>query len=124
MTVRTITAKAGTDDGSPTATVSFDFGDNLAEASDLFGDDVVYGRFVSAATVDVQALIRRHLSSTDKDGNSTAKTEEEIQKIVAEYKPGTSTRKHLSATEKADRAIAKLTPEEKTALLESLMESD
>jgi len=121
MTAKTITAKAGTTDEAPSATVEFDFGDNLAEASELFGDDVVFSRFVAAATVDVQALIRRHLSSEDKDGNSTAKSEEEIQSLVAEYKPGTSTRKRVSASEKAQRAIDNLTEAEKAALLESLM---
>ena len=124
MTARVISAKAGTDDSAPSASVSFDFGENLAEAEELFGADVVFSRFCSAATVDIQALVRRHLKApTDKDGNVTgeAKTEEEIQAIVAEYKPGTSSRVRVSASEKAARAIEKLTDEEKQALLESLM---
>jgi len=124
MTAKVINAKAGTDDEAPSASVSFDFGDNLNEAQEKFGDDVVFSRFVAAATVDIQALIRRHLKApTDKDGNSTGepKTEAEIQAIVADYKPGTSTRVRVSAAEKANRAIEALSPEEKAALLESLM---
>ena len=124
MTEKVISAKAGTTDEAPSASVNYDFGETLAEAEELFGADVVFSRFVAAATVDIQALIRRHLKTPeDKDGNITgeAKSEEEIQAIVAEYKPGTSTRTRVSASEKAARAIDKLTEEEKAALLESLM---
>ncbi len=124
MTAKVISAKAGTDDEAPSASVSYDFGENLAEAEELFGADVVFSRFVAAATVDIQALIRRHLKEgVDKDGKVTseAKSEEEIVAIVAEYKPGTSTRTRVSATEKANRAIEKLSDEEKEALLASLM---
>lgn len=121
MTTKVIAAKAGTSDDSPSASVEYDFGENLVEASELFGDDVVFSRFVSAATVDLQALIRRHLSSEDKDGKSTAKSEKEIQKLVAEWKPGVSTRKRVSASEKAQRAVDALSEDEKAALLESLM---
>jgi len=124
MTARNISAKAGNNDEAPSATVSFDFGENLAEAEELFGADVVFSRFCAAATVDIQALIRRHLKVPEpKEGEEAAapKTEAEIQAIVAEYKPGTSTRVRVSASEKAARAIGKLSDEEKAALLESLM---
>ena len=115
MTSKVINAKAGTDDDAPSASVNFDFGDDLAQAEELFGADVVFSRFVAAATVDIQALIRRHLKAEEP------KTEEEIQAIVAEYKPGTSTRVRVSASEKASRAIEKLSDAERAALLESLM---
>ncbi len=124
MTAKVISAKAGTTDDAPSASVNYDFGENLTEAEELFGADVVFSRFVAAATVDIQALIRRHLKTpVDKDGKPTgeAKTEKEIQELIAEYKPGTSTRTRVSASEKAARAIDKLSDEEKAALLESLM---
>ncbi len=121
MTAKVIAAKAGTSDDAPSASVEYDFGDDLAGAAELFGDDVVFSRFVSAATVDLQALIRRHLSSEDKEGNSTAKSEEDIQALVAEWKPGVSTRVRVSASEKAQRAVDNLSDDEKAALLESLM---
>ncbi len=115
MTAKVIAAKAGTSDDAPTASVEYDFGENLAEAAELFGDDVVFSRFVSAATVDLQALIRRNLTLEEP------KTEEEIQALVAEWKPGVSTRKRVSASEKAQRAVDALSEDEKAALLESLM---
>ena len=115
MTAKVIAAKAGTSDDAPSASVEYDFGDTLVEASENFGDDVVFSRFVSAATVDLQALIRRNLTLEEP------KTEEEIQAIVAEWKPGVSTRKRVSAAEKASRAVDALSDAEKAALLESLM---
>ena len=110
-----VSARAGTDEDSPSATVVFDFGDNLDEAAENFGGDVVFSRFKSAATVDLQALIRRNLTL------ETPKTEEEIQVLVSEWKPGVSTRTRVSAKEKATRAIDALSDEDRAALLEQLM---
>lgn len=115
MSAKEISARAGTAEDAPSATVTYDFGDDLDEAVELFGADVVYSRFVSAATVDLQALIRRNL------GGEEPKTEEEIQELVSEWKPGVSTRKRKSAKEKAAEAIDALSEEERQALLESLM---
>jgi hypothetical protein len=115
MSEREISARAGTDEDAPSATVTFDFGDDLDGAVELFGADVVFSRFVSAATVDLQALIRRNLSGEEP------KSEEEIQGIVSEWRPGVSTRKRKSAKEKAAEAIDALSDDERQALLDSLM---
>lgn len=115
MTIIAISAKLGTEDNSPSATVNFDFGDNLDEAVTLFGADVVYSRFKAAAVVDLQALIRRHL-----DGE-TPKTEAEIQALVTEWRPGVTTRKRKSTKEKAEELFATLSEADKAALLEQLM---
>lgn len=115
MSAVEISAKAGTDENSPSATVSFDFGDNLDEAVSLFGPEVVYSRFKAACTVDLQALIRRHL-----DGE-TPKTEAEIQALVNEWKPGVNSKKRRSAKEKAEELFSTLSEADKKALLESLL---
>lgn len=110
-----ISAKLGTEDDSPGATVQYDFGDNLAEAVERFGEDVVYSRFKAAAVVDLQALIRRHL-----DGE-TPKSESEIQALVSEWKPGVSSRKRRSTKEKAEELIASMSAADRQALLDQLM---
>lgn len=110
-----ISAKAGTAEDSPSATVTFDFGDNLGEASELFGEDVVFSRFKSAATVDLQALIRRSLIGENP------KSEEDIQALVSEWKPGVSTRTRISAKEKATRAVDALSDADRQELLDQLM---
>jgi hypothetical protein len=115
MTAQTISAKLGTEENSPSATVNYDFGDNLGEATALFGDDVVYSRFKAAAVVDLQALIRRHLDS------ETPKSESEIQALVSEWRPGVTSRKRKSTKEKAEELFTQLSDADKKALLEQLM---
>lgn len=115
MAVKEIGAKAGTEEDAPSATVKYDFGDTLEAASEKFGDDVIFSRFVAAATVDLQALIRRNLKGENP------KSEKEIQALVNEWQPGVSTRTRKSPQEKAAAAIEALTDEQKAELLESLM---
>lgn len=81
-----------------------------------YGAGVVYGKAVDAITIDVQALIRRHLKGTDK---VPAKSAEEIQKLVSAYKPGVGTVRK-SPVDKVSSLISSMTPEEKKALLASL----
>ena len=114
MTAQKITARDGNEENSPSVSVDYDFGDNLQEAVELFGDDVVFSRFKAAAVVDLQALIRRHL------GGEKPKTAEEIQALVSEWKPGVSKRVRKSTTEKAQDLIGQMSAEEKAALLASL----
>lgn len=118
MTVQKISAKNGTEETSPSAEVTYDFGDNLEEAVALFGADVVFSRFKAAAIVDLQALIRRHL-----DGE-TPKSEAEIQALVDEWKPGVTTRKRKSTKEKAEELLSGLSEDDRKKLLESLLSGE
>jgi hypothetical protein len=119
MSNREITAKAGQEEDAPSATVVYDFGDDLEEAVELFGADVVYKRFLAAATVDIQALIRRGLTRVDKDKQPNPMSTEELQTQVSEWKPGV-TKARKSKTEKAQEAFESLSEEERNALLASL----
>jgi hypothetical protein len=118
MTAQKISAKNGTEENSPSAEVTYDFGDNLDESVALFGADVVFSRFKAAAIVDLQALIRRHL-----DGE-TPKSEAEIQALVDAWKPGVTSRKRKSTKEKAEDLLSGLSLEERTRLLESLLKGE
>jgi len=117
MSATEIGARAGTEEDAPSATVSYDFGDDLDGAVEKFGGDVIFSRFKAAATVDLQALIRRHLKGENP------KTEKEIQKLVSEWAPGVSTRTKKSPQQKAQEAVDALSDADKAALLESLMGS-
>lgn len=117
MTVQKIQARNGNDETALSAEVEYDFGDNLEQAVAIFGGEVVFNRFKAASIVDLQALIRRHL-----DGE-TPKTQAEIQELVKEWKPGVSTRVRKDPKQKAEELFAALSPEDKQALLESLMAS-
>jgi len=115
MAATEIGARAGTEEDAPSATVSYDFGDNLDDAAERFGGDVIFSRFKAAATVDLQALIRRNLKGENP------KNQKEIQVLVDEWQPGVSTRSRKSPQEKAQIAIDALSEDQKAALLESLM---
>lgn len=123
MTAVNVTARLGNDDDAPSATVEYDFGDNLDEAVKKFGADVVYARFKNAATVDLQALIRRHLDVTpDKEGNTPpAKSAAQIQELATAWKPGVLTRKRKSTSEKFEDLFGQLSEADKAAMLEKLM---
>lgn len=117
MTAVTVTAKVGTEEGAPSASVNYDFGDNLDEATELFGADVVFARFKAASVVDLQALIRRHLDS------DTPKSATEIQELATAWKPGVQTKKRKSAGEKIQDLLGDMSETDRAALLESLMKS-
>lgn len=115
MTAVSVSAKVGTEENAPSASVTYDFGDNLDEATSLFGADVVYARFKAASTVDLQALIRRHLDS------DTPKTQAEIQELAAQWKPGIQTKKRKSAGEKIQDLLGDMSAADRDALLATLM---
>lgn len=118
MTAVNVTARLGNEDDAPSATVSYDFGDNLDEAVEKFGADVVYARFKNAATVDLQALIRRQL---DTAPDAKPKTAAEIQDLASAWKPGVVSRKRKSTSEKFEELFGQLSEADKAAMLEKLM---
>lgn len=122
MTAIEYTARIKDDDDEITAeaTVSYDFGDNLPESIELFGEEVVYKRFVAAATVDLQGLIRRSITG-GKDRE--ALSGEALQDAVNEWKPGVA-KARKSKTEKALAIVSGMSKEEKLALLAELAGED
>ena len=114
MGLEDITAKLGKEDDAPSVTVKYDFGDNLEDATDKFGDEVVYKRFRAAGVIDVQALIRRHM------GGEEPKDQKAIQAIVDEWKPGV-TKARKSQKDKALDALSKLSETDRDALLSELL---
>lgn len=113
MANREITARVGKEDNSPSATVIFDMGEDLDSAVEKFGKDVVFKRFEQSLTIELQALIRRHL------GGEKPKTQEEIQAIVDEFSPGLQ-RKRKTTKEKALDLLEGLSEEERAEILASL----
>ena len=114
MSQQEVVARLGKEEDALSATINFNFGDNLDEAIGLFGDETIFNRFKSASVVDLQALIRRHLSG------EKPKSQDEIQALADEWKPGIGTRVKRSPKDKALDALAALTPEDRATLLEGL----
>jgi len=104
-------------DSDRAITIPFNFGANLDEAVELYGEDVVFQKYRQAAVVDLQAAIRRHLQP-DAEGKS--KTDEEIITALSEWKPGLVTRTRKSPKEKALEALQKMSEEDRAALMAEL----
>lgn len=99
--------------GELEATIQYDFGDNLQDAIDKFGGDVVFSNFVQSAKISLQALMRARL---EKSANVT-----ELAEI---WKPGIQLqRSAVDVLAQAKSKFAKMTQEERLAYLEALQAS-
>lgn len=115
------------DDGTefPDITVTYEFGDNLTEAVDIFGEDVVFNRFKAMGTIDVQAKIRAAMVDTvNKEGEvvTKAKNQEEIQEALDTWKLGVKAATRKSPKEKLMAMLENMTAEDKAAFLADLAE--
>jgi len=60
--------------------VGYDFGENVEQAIEMFGAEVVHSNFIRASKITLQAVMRRSLEAN--------KTDEDISNIAASWKPG------------------------------------
>ena len=94
-------------------TGQYDFGENLQDASDKFGADVVFSQFVSAATVKIQSLMR--------DKKKAGQTDEQIQEFLNTYKIGMVVeRTAVNPLEAFKAAFKMMTPEQQREQLIAL----
>ena len=92
------------------ATIEYHFGDDLADASDIFGEAIVFNKFKSASVVDLQAAMRRAMEN-NKDP----------AELTENWKPGMklpSAKKDPVAV--AANLVSGMTPEQKAALIAQL----
>lgn len=106
-------------DGSRSLSVNYDFGDNLDEAVQKFGADVVFTKFRASAIIDLQGRIRSGLKRTGEK----VMTDEQIVASLANWKPtiatlGAGSRK--VTVEGLLEKAAKMTDEDRRTLLEQL----
>lgn len=103
--------------GPRSVDVMYDFGANLEEMAEKFGEQSVYANAQAQMKVGLQAAMRRGMTP-DKEGAS--KTNEEIQEMAAAWTPGDRTVTRKSNVEKAMDLLGGMSPEEKAALLSEL----
>lgn len=93
-------------------TVSYDFGDNLQHAVELFGEEVVFTNAIQSMKITLQALMRRGIDKELPD--------ETIAAQAAAWKPGVTAQR---TSDPAATVLAKwqqMTPEKKAELLKQL----
>lgn len=113
MSKQQVTAKL--QDSPLSATAEYDFGDNLQEARDLFGDEVVFSRAKASLVIDLQAYMRGLLKQ------DPPKTAEEVAKLVNEWRPGVKAR-GKTLEEKIAHLFGQLSEEKKAELLSRYMD--
>lgn len=96
--------------------VDYNFGENLAEAVEMFGEDVVFTGFVADAKVGLQAIVRARLGKSDDEYMS----DEEIIAEAAQWKPGVR-KQAADPMAKLQALLAKLSPEQRAAVLEGAL---
>lgn len=91
----------------------YDFGENLADATDKFGADVVFSNFVSAAKVKLQSIMR-----TKKQAGVT---DAELQTFMDGYKIGmVLERTQVNPMEAFKASFQNASPERQKELLREL----
>lgn len=104
-----ITAKKS--DSERSVTVQYDFPDTVAGLIEKYGEEAVHGAAVGTFTINLQALLRRHIDKTD----------EELQELATNWVPGTrGPAVKKTPLEKAKSALGSLTPEQRAELLAAL----
>jgi|TARA_Y100000310_G_scaffold263133_1_gene273149 hypothetical protein len=101
-----VSAKFG--DGDPIK-VNYEFGDDLAGASKLFGDETVFANYKANAIVALQGFVRGMLKAE--------KSAKDITGAVAEWKPGVR-KKGKTPQEKLREQFQAMSAEERAAFLQ------
>jgi hypothetical protein len=90
-----------------------DLGDNLQDAIEKFGEEVVFTNFQAQAKIRAQAIMRDMLTA--------GKTDEEINKFMASWKPGSARERITDPKIAFLRRFEKLSEEEQNKYIEELM---
>lgn len=90
-----------------------DLGDNLQDAVQKFGEEVVFSNFQAQTKIKAQAIIR--------DMMVEGKTDEEIQTFMNGWKPGVSRERNVDPLAATLNKFATMTQEEQDKFLEELM---
>lgn len=113
MALQEITAKVTNGARADTPyTVKYDLPETIREATDRWGEEVVYSRFKASLVIDLQAFMRSHIGKDDFVPG-------DLQAKVNEWKPEVRA-KGKTMAERVQEMLGKLSPEDRAALLAEL----
>ena len=99
-------------DVEKSATVNYNFGANLTEATQMFGAEVVHTNFIGKAKITAQAAMRRLLEAS--------KSQAEIVTALANWKPGVAMERVHDPVASLLNAFPSMSEEAQNELLERL----
>lgn len=105
-----VKAKDGKD--GKEATVLVDLGENLQDATDRFGAEVVFSNYLANVKIGVQSGIRRYIKAS-LDANA-------IQAKFDAYKPGVTLDRVVDPMAAMAAKLLKMSPEEREAAFAAL----
>ncbi|OQB10010.1 MAG: hypothetical protein BWY21_00574 [Parcubacteria group bacterium ADurb.Bin216] len=94
------------------AVILYDFGGNIQEAIEKFGEDVVFSNYLRAGKITIQAAVRRYLAA-GVEGDA-------LQEKVNGIKLGVAAERIVDPGQVALNAFAKMTPEQQLEILQKL----
>ncbi len=95
-------------DSDVSVEVEYNFGANLGEAVELFGEDVVFNNAIGSLKVALQGFLRSQIDQK--------KTDEEITAAASTWKPGVR-KQGKSPQQKLIEQLNAMSPEDRAALL-------
>lgn len=103
--------------------VEFDYGKDLAEMVEKFGEKVVFTKARMAMSLDVGSRCRAWMEQELLEGKSPEEAQIAVQENLNAWTPavGTRTKKEVKP-EKVKSLISRLSPEQKEALLAELQQ--
>jgi hypothetical protein len=107
--------------GARSVDVMYDFGADLEEMVEKFGEQAVFANAQAQMKISLQAAMRRGMSP-DKEGKTSA--DEEIQEMANGWTPGDRTVTRKTNVEKAMDLLGDMDASERAALLKQLSEGD
>ena len=115
MALQTVTAKTIIKEGERkgeevSGSIEYDFGNDLADATKKFGDDVVFSLFEQQAKIQCQARMRAELLSSTGS----------VTRVAEQWKPGVQMRASVDPISAAKNAVAGMDPEAKKEFLKKM----
>lgn len=107
-----VEVKAKTPKTGKEAAIMVDLGENMQDAADRFGADVIFSNYLANVKIGIQSGIRRYLEA--------GKSQQEIQQMFSNYKPGVTMDRVVDPIAALARKMAAATPEEQAAMFEEL----
>lgn len=114
--IKVSTGKIKGPDGNPVSiSIEYDFGDDLADATEKYGEAVVYDLYKAAASIKVRNIARSALLN--------GKAPEEVVKLASSYVLGTSfSMGPRDPVRTAETAVGRMSPEEEKQFILKLKE--
>ena len=99
-------------DGDRVVSVTYDFGQNLKEMTEKFGEQIVFTNAKGNMIITAQSRIRAAIKANKSDA--------EIQAIIDGWKPGTVSSPIADPVGSFEKFFASATPDKQKELLEAL----